>query len=303
MTEYQFEAIGTVWHLLIDDALSSPVPESLWQLILAKTDQFDRQFSRFIEGSEVTAFRHSSAGTFSISAELTKLLVAADHLRTLTYGTHDPAVGTLLEAAGYNQSYDFQPNTQAISDWRLPIWSVDPDTKTISIDGPVVFDIGGTGKGYWIDRVSQIITTAGYPHHLVDGGGDMMATTKADGSGWFIALEWPGRPDTALGSVTLKNQGLAASDTLRRSWATKNTTNAENWHHLLDIQQKKAVNSLLGCTAIAKNAWVADQVTAALSLVPAPEYPRIATALHGEYLVLETTSKAHLSPNWPGELY
>lgn len=297
MTEYQFDAIGTVWHILIDDTLSSPVPQSLWQLILDETDRFDRQFSRFIEGSQVTTFRHSAAGTYPISSELSALLVAADQLRQLTKGAHDPAVGTLLEAAGYNQKYDFKPNLQAIQDWKLPIWSINPQDQTITIDGPVVFDIGGTGKGYWIDRVSQMVAAAGYPHHLVDGGGDMMSTTKADGSDWFVALEWPGRPDTALGSVTLKNQGLAASDTVRRSWVDK------TWHHLLNIQQKKAVTTLLGCTAIAKNAWLADQLTAAISLVPASEYPRIAAALGGEYLVLETTGKAHLSPHWPGELY
>ncbi len=295
MVEFHFEALGTAWTILVDGVSDTEVTDLFWQSIIDATTEFDQQLSRFIPTSEAVRFRNSPAGTYSVSERLFELLMASDKLRSLTNGAYDPAMGTLLERTAYDDAYTFSSDADKVQRWQLPKWSLEKSKRAVTIDGPIVFDIGGTGKGYWIDAISHMLLQHNLAYHLVDGGGDMMATTKADGSSWNIALEWPGRVDTALGSVKIANQGFAGSDVFRRRWG--------EWHHLLSIEEKKPITAISGCFAIAKNAWVADQMTSALSLSKATEYTQIAAALHAEYVFLSSDGSVITSPGWPGELF
>ncbi len=293
MRTLEFEALGTRWAICLD-LETETFPAELYQEILTEINEFDQTCSRFIPTSEANAFRTKPAGTYAMSAVMAELLQAAAQLRDLTQGAFDPAIAGLLEKAGYNADYafDLAPANYDL-EWQLPEWSITGQALTIS--GPVVFDIGGIGKGYWIDHISQFLLAHGYAHHLVDGGGDMMATTKRSGEGWQIALEWPGKIDTALGTVTLKNQGFAASDTFRRRWKT--------WHHLIHAQTKQPIQSVAGCFAVAPTAFSADQLTSALCFSTPDRYPRVAKALRGEYAVLTTDNQLKVSPEWKGELF
>lgn len=293
MRTLEFEALGTGWAICLD-LENQTFPEKLYQEILAEINQFDQTCSRFIPTSEANAFRTKPAGTYVVSPVMAELLQAANKLRDLTQGAFDPAIAELLEKAGYNAEYAFNqaPATYDV-EWQLPQWSI--TGQELTIFGPVVFDIGGIGKGYWIDQISHFLLAHDYPHHLVDGGGDMMATTKRSGEGWQIALEWPGKTDTALGTLTLKNQGFAASDTFRRRWKT--------WHHLIHAQTKLPIQTVAGCFAVAPTAFSADQLTSALCFSPPDRYPRVAAILNGEYVVLDAENRLKVSPQWPGELF
>lgn len=300
MPVFAFEALGTAWNIMIDEPASGLTEagfdfESLQNEVIKKTAEFERRFSRFQSGSEVTALREAPAGTYPISPEFTQLLAKSDRLRQLTAGAFDPAVGGLLEAAGYNSTYQLQPQPTALAAWKLPTWSVDAQNQTLTIDGGAIFDLGGIGKGYWIDQISQYLITQGYFHHLVDGGGDMVATTKANGSGYKIALEWPGKPDLAIGTLILKNQGFAASDVFRRRW--------QHWHHLVNPTLKQSVTQIVGCLAVADSAWQADELTSLLALTDPDQYAAKVAQLGGEYLVVLANQKVIVSPGWPGELF
>lgn len=292
MEQFSFEGLGTSWNLMVD---ADQVDAAVWSELVAATNQFDTSFSRFIEGSQATQFRQAQAGTFPISETMMELLTVSDHLRQLTHGQHDPAIGGLFELLGYDQDYSFQVDEAALKTWQMPNWELHPLQQTITISGPVIFDFGGTGKGYWIDQLSRRLTEAGWPDHLVDGGGDMMATQKADGASWNVALEWPGKPDTAIGTISLLNQGFAASSTSRRHWG--------QWHHWVDPVLKQPVEKLLGSFAVANSAWTADQATSALTHLPPAEYASVTHQLGAEYLVLSTKATATRSPGWSGELF
>jgi len=223
------------------------------------------------------------------------LLSAADQLRRLTHGKYDPAVGSLLEAAGYNSTYRLKEDREWLREWHLPQWMLDKKKHSVMIDGPVVFDFGGIGKGYWIDQLSTFLNNTGYVHHLVEGGGDMMATTKSNGDGWQVAIEYPGKPDLALGTYVLRNQGLAASDVFKRKWGA--------WHHFLDIHHKQPTQHISGCVAVAESAWKTDQITSVLALSEPAEFAEIVAKIGGEYVVLLANGEARVSSNWRGELF
>lgn len=288
METWNFSGLGTQWSVSVDSkALSDAVRGN----ILAFVGQFERRFSRFLETSEVNAFRHASSGTYTISPEFVELLDRAIVLRDLTGGVYDPAVGALIEGAGYDAQYRFA--SEDMSDFQLPHWSLEGNRLTL--DGPVVFDFGGIGKGYCIDRVSDILERHGYQYRIVEGGGDMVATEKKNGDGFRVALEWPGKPDTAAGIAVLKHQGLAASDSFRRRWG--------HWHHIIDPITKEPVSRVVGCVAVADCAWSADCMTSGLFLSHPDRYTALGAHFHASYLVFFEDEAVHVSRNWKGELF
>jgi len=286
---FSFSALGTRWSIVVD---SEMLRDDAQEAVLKYIQSFDRRFSRFVDTSEANAFRGSDAGEYVISEEFATLLSKADELRRLTDGVYDPAVGGLLERAGYDATYRMTPLPDTAG-FILPKWDI--SQQTLTLDGPAVFDIGGMGKGYCIDMVAGILKDFGYVHFLVDGGGDMFGTTKAGGSPWRIAIEYPGRSDTAAGIVELENQGLAVSDSFRRRWGT--------WHHLVDPRSNRPIDRVIGVSAVAPNAWDADCTTSALYFASSSRYPVIAEVYSSRYVIFRNDGTTLVSSNWHGELF
>lgn len=287
MENFSFTALGTEWSVLVD---GKPFQEQAKKAILEYAETFENRFSRFLPLSEVNAFRTALAGEYVISEEFVLLLTRANRLETLTRGAYDPAVASILEDAGYGAQRglkSLEKKAGAVSRWSLV-------GEKLTIDGPIAFDLGGIGKGYCIDRVAEILQRSGYEYYLVDGGGDMVGTTKADGSAWRVAVEYPGKSDMAASVVHLKHQGIAVSDSFRRRFG--------KWHHLVDMQEKKPVEKIIGCAAVARDAWSADCMTSGLFFAPPENYPALAEEFGATYIVFQSDGTAIVSPDWQGEL-
>ncbi len=288
-TKFSFEAIGTHWNITVDDR---ELRETERNAILSYIADFDKRFSRFRPESEANRFREASAGTYEISPEFARLLERAHELRRLTAGRFDPAVAKLLETAGYDATYSLRPKKEVTS-FVLPEWSL--SGTSLRINGPVAFDLGGIGKGYCIDRVTELLRGFDLRYFLVEAGGDAFGTTKETGEPWRVALEYPGRPGVAAGLVNLANDAVAVSDTFRRRW--------KDWSHIVDAKSGSSVTRVIGAIAIAPNAWGADCMTSALFFSDETAYPRTARIYEAEYLTFKEDGRCLRSANWSGELF
>ena len=289
MEEFSFQALGTTWSIGIDGGELQPNQK---QEVLALISDFENKFSRFIGGSEVNRFRSAKSGEYHISPEFTNMLKTASILREYTDGIYDPAVAILLEHAGYNAVYNLAPNDQ-IEQYEMAAWSL--QGNILSISGPIAFDLGGIGKGYCIDKVVELLKKQSYQHFLVEAGGDMYATEKQDGSAFQIALEWPGKPGIAYGTLTLKHAGFAASDTSRRRW--------KDWHHIINPITKTPIQKIIGCAAVAPNAFFADCMTSGVFLSDQKNFSKLAREFMSEYVFFTENESIQTSKSWPGELF
>src|SRR3989338_2314262 len=143
MDEFTFNAIGTTWCISTD---ATPLQDDAKKAVLEYIAGFDKRFSRFLADSEANAFRNAKAGRYTISKELAILLSEAQRLRYLTDGVYDPAVGGLLERAGYDATYSMRP-LDNVDEFVLPKWTVAGETLTL--DGLAVFDIFRRQWGAW----------------------------------------------------------------------------------------------------------------------------------------------------------
>lgn len=274
--------------MLIDGDVLRP---EMKNAILLYTENFEKNFSRFLPQSKVNAFRKSKAGDYVVSSDFLYLLQSADRLRFLTNGKYDPAVASIFEDVGYGNAKELTP-LKRDGENIIPSWTL--SGSILSIDGPIAFDFGGIGKGYCIDGVATLLRNAGYKYFLVEGGGDMVATTKSDGSSFCVAVEYPGKPDTAASIVNLSNQGIAVSDIFRRRFG--------KWHHLIDAQEKKTIENVIGSVAVARDAFTADCMTSGLFFAPVHNYPLLANAFESSYIVFQKDGTAQVSSDWAGEI-
>mgnify|MGYP002236425829 CR=1 FL=1 len=71
--------------------------------------------------------------------------------------------------------------------------------------------LDGIAKGYIADRVSAVLTSAGVKNHLVNAGGDIMASGhKSPGVPWRVAVQSTTGPAYA-GELSLSGKAIATS--------------------------------------------------------------------------------------------
>jgi thiamine biosynthesis lipoprotein len=117
-------------------------------------------------------------------------------------------------------------------------------------------DPSGVVKGWSIERASQMLTAAGCPDHLIDGGGDVrlhgQAGPKID---WRVGVVHPLRLDAYCAALHLDHGAVATSGTYQRGY------------HVIDPHRRRPAADLAAVTVIGAELTMADAyATAALAM-------------------------------------
>ena len=171
------------------------------------------------------------AGRVVCSLALLRLVKLSLSLAERSGGLFDPTVLRMLEAAGYDRSFELieqgrssQAPSNACS-WRDVV--VDEGTRSVTLPPGAGIDLGGVGKGFAADRLAAIV---GSPC-LVNAGGDVYAAGgPEDDDKWLVGVEDPFEPERDLAVLAVRDRGVATSSRLRRRWY-----DGRRWsHHLID---------------------------------------------------------------------
>ncbi len=205
--------------------------KELWKSIFL----FERQFSRFLPGSELSVFNRNAGTKQFITEEFRSILVTAYELATETEGLYNPFILPALQKSGYKHSrvpgyehdeIDDHSNKSVVSIDRLEIgddWARIPYGTAI--------DLGGCGKGYLADKVKSSLpeTITGYWLSL---GGDIAVGGHDDHDlPWNIQIQSADAQEKNIGTISTMNDcGIATSGTL----VHKGKRAGKAWHHLID---------------------------------------------------------------------
>jgi len=161
---YEGSAFGTTWRLVL---VADKQPDTAIKHIRHTLNQIDASISPFRANSTLSQFNRSAAGTLTdIDATLSTIIQTSLAMSTLSDGAYDPTVGPLVNRFGFgpikgNEHCDYR-DIQCTQ-----------HTLTKQKNG-VTLDLCGLGKGYAVDRVSQVLQQAGYQNFLFDIGGEMI---------------------------------------------------------------------------------------------------------------------------------
>jgi len=227
---------------------------------MARLEQLERRWSRFLPTSEITALNAAAGRPLRVSSDTVRLvteLVSAWHR---TGGAFDPTLlGSLVELGYAASRDDVELRTSLAPDIALrgrpDAVLVDAGHDVVQLPTGTALDPGGLGKGLAADIVVRELLEAGAAGALVEIGGDLRVAGTPPAPGWTIGV------DVALDEhvvVRLLDGGVATSTSRLRTWQAA----GERRHHLIDpMTLSPSTADAVSCTVIAGSGATAEAFT------------------------------------------
>lgn len=262
----KFEALGTHWFIEIYD---NPT-QTTHDLILATVKDFETRYSRFLPESEI-AILNLNQFLPDPSTELQNLMQLGLSYFKNSEGIFNFAQGGLLNHKGYGllERPVKQSPTNILDKIIISQQAIILSDPTISID------LGGFGKGYLIDKIAKQLQRLGHKYFLINGGGDLYATTQFDAP-ISVYLENPKQSELALAEIKLANSALCASSTFKRIWIDQN---GKSQSHILNPKTSESLTSVASFIS-APECALADMLATTTCINSAEDY---LAKLHKQY--------------------
>lgn len=262
------EAVLTIVGNKSDHESNNLLLTRLWRYIFI----FEKNFSRFLHESELTQFNNRAGQWVAVSPDFEALLRSALSLSRQTEGLFNPFILPALQKAGYKDSWlsddtvaapDFSTN-RTVSYEKLKIR---PGKAKIPIRSAL--DLGGCGKGYLLDRLSEIVEAHGITNYCISLGGDIIARgNDPRGEAWKIGIADSNQPDKLAAYVQ-----VAAGSKLAIATSGITKRRGTNWHHLIDTRSGKvAETDIMTATVTHVSGLSADVFASCLAMLGSANY-------------------------------
>lgn len=268
--KHTFEALGTTWWIeIFDHETSADTLKVTFGSLERFVHAYEAAYSRFKPDSVISTLNKHR--TVPEPTEACRALLTYGKELYLRSNTHfNLLTGHILEARGYNQDLTFTATAPESLTAGNPITDLLISIEEISLQYGNV-DIGGFGKGYLIDLLAEQLRAVGFQYFLINGGGDMYATSE-HGEPIEIYLEHPTKALHMVHRSTLLNEGFASSSPFKRVWQTKGKT----YSHIVTDTDAPQVASYVKATT----ARDADAFATVALMLPETELLQLATNQH-----------------------
>lgn len=250
-----------------DDAMDD-VLEAL-DLVEALEDQM----TVYRADSEVIRINRRAADEpVPVEPRLFALLQLAARLHRGTQGALDITSGPLSDVWGFSRRQGRWPSDDelaaALESVGMDQVVLDENDRTISFRHPgTMVNLNSIGKGYALDRVTELLAERGVDDFLLHGGrSSVLARGNHPGggaTGWSIGLPHPFRPAERLAEFRLRDQALATSGSGTQFFEHE----GRRYGHLLDPRTGRPSEGVLTATAIAPSAALADALSTAFFIL------------------------------------
>lgn len=251
-----------------------------------EAERIENEYSRFIEGNALARLNASVSDWTEVGPELFRLIEFGESMRRASSGAFDLSVKSILEGWGYDSSYSLEEGEAGERG------EIVTKCGYVKLDAPI--DLGGLGKGYAVDRMTQMCEDA--DAILVNAGGDIFARGKdEEGRPWKVAMEHPLDAEQAIGLVEVDGFALASSSANRRAWGDK--------HHLVDPTSGTPAGGMLAVYVQAKSAMLADAWSTALYVMGFEKARETVKELPVEALLISVDGGVWRSEGFEAELF
>jgi len=264
-------------------------------------DRLNRLLSRFVPESEISRINTQAGITpVAVSEETFQLIQNTIKFSKLSDGLWDITVGPLISLWEAHKREKTIPDTRTIIECQSLV-----DYRNILLDDvlKVVYlkekgqsvDLGGIGKGYAADRISQLLRSHRIESAYTNFGGNVSTVgTKPDGSPWNIGIQHPRQPDKLIGLVPVKDKTVVTSGDYQRFFLAND---GKRYHHIINPKTGYPSESgLISTTIIADNSETADALSTMTFLAGLEESREIIKAFEEiEAVFIDKTLNVYLT--------
>ena len=136
----------------------------------------------------------------------------------------------------------------------------------------ISIDLGGIGKGYSIDRATELIESEGISDFLIHGGQSSVTArghraVHEEPNGWTIGISHPTVPNVRLAELYLRDQSLGTSGSARQGFFHQ----GKRYGHVIDPRNGWPASQFLSTTVITPTAAEADALATAFFVMSIDE--------------------------------
>lgn len=114
-------------------------------------------------------------------------------------------------------------------DWRNLVLDERAGTAYLTRRGMRI-DLGGIAKLYILQAGLDVLREHGVAHALINGGGDVIATSTTAARPWRVGIRDPRHPERLLGSIDVREGFVASSGDYERFFER----DGRRYHHVID---------------------------------------------------------------------
>lgn len=226
----------------------------------------ERLCSRFDPESELMRLGARHGVACQVSPTLFEAVRFAVAVAEATGGAFDPTIGARMERLGFNRDHRTRrlvaTGIDASDDVTFRDVRIDEAARTITLERPMILDLGAVAKGMAIDLAARELDAL--EDFAIDAGGDLfLAGVNPDGAAWSAGIRHPdggGR----LATVRVSDAAVCTSGNYERR-----SESDPDARHLVDPRDGGVPGTLVSATVIASSAMLADALaTAAFVLGP-----------------------------------
>jgi thiamine biosynthesis lipoprotein len=264
-------------HYLMDTFLSIEVFHSdeniakqTVEMAFREAIRIENILSRFREGSEVYRVnKHSFDKPQIISEELTRLVSNCIRFSQKTSGAFDITVAPLIELwANAAKKNLFPPQNEISSLLQNTGYEniiLDSGSSMIAFAKPLLrIDFGAVGKGYALDRMTEILKENKIEKARLDFGGHLYYMDSQGYEGEAVGIRNPLCPDEVMATVTLKNQSISTSADYERNF---NILGRAYSHLINPCAGQPAEGDILSASVISDSSLVSDIFSTAVFIL------------------------------------
>jgi thiamine biosynthesis lipoprotein len=239
---------------------------------LDEIEQLEARLNLYRPSSEIAHVNALAAQEpVRVTPGLFALLQHAQKLHTESLGAFDITIAPLVRCWGFMGGTGQLPQAEAVAEARskvgMGLVHLDPDRLTVRFArAGVMLDLGAIGKGYAIERATEVLRDAGVTSALLHGG---TSTVQAVGhppgaEAWKIALERPttvpGTVPELLATVPLKDEAMSVS----AAWGKFFQVEGKTFGHVLDPRTGQPATAAVMAALVLPSATETDALSTAL---------------------------------------
>ncbi len=233
-------------------------------------ERIEQIMSEWRPDSELSQFNDAAGGPLRpLSPELYEILDRSKQIAAMTGGAFDPtfyAVGQLwkFERGARPPAREAIEAKRTLIDYRLI--ELDPATQSGRLARlGMKIGLGAIAKGYAVDNASKVLTSRGFPDHIVEGGGDTYVSGTKAGKPWMVGIQRPDGPGS-LAAIPARDRAVVTSGDYQRYIEYEGVRYA----HIFDPRTGfpvPAERSAQSVTVLAPNATDADAFATAVAVL------------------------------------
>ncbi len=209
-----FKALGTGWWIEIFQRGEAKFDvEKIKIRLEEEIKNFENKYTRFKNTSLLSELNTKKEIKFD--KEFFEILTLADKFNKNSGGIFNVFIKEKLEEKGYGKEVVVAEISK--KDFSEISATIQNDNKII-LKGNFGIDLGGIGKGYLIDKLSNILQNEfNLEYFLINGGGDIYVTSNYGEDIQFF-LEHPINEGEYIYKIKIKNKAFCVSSSFKRMW-------------------------------------------------------------------------------------